>query len=207
MILRGLFFGVRLGFVLLGLAVLWLGGLVVFAQRIPLQPQDLTSQTDGIVVFTGGYARLRMGFTLLHKGYAPRLLISGVHKDATLSDLVGVSKINFPVLEDQVTLDFQADDTIDNADEAAKWARAHHMKSLRLVTSNYHMPRSYLELHHELPDVKIIPHPVAAQSFRKSKWWLDREIMLNVVKEYNKFLFALMRYPVEAIEKRIKDSQ
>lgn len=207
MILRGLFFGIRLGVVLLGLAALWFGGLVLFTQRIPMAPQDTQTKTDGIVVFTGGKARLYMGFVLLHEGYAPKLLISGVNKDATLNELKSAAKVDFQVPEYQVTLDFQADDTIENATEAAKWALKNHMKSLRLVTSNYHMPRSLLELHQELPDMEIIPHPVVAKSFQKSKWWLDREVMMNVVREYNKYLFALMRYPVEMIERKIKDSQ
>lgn len=205
MILRGLFFGIRLGVVLLSLLLLWLGGLVLFTQRIPMGPEDVHTKTDGIVVFTGGKARLYAGFLLLHEGYAPQLLISGVNKDATLNDLKLAAKVEFPIPQNQITLDFQADDTIENASEAAKWALNHHMKSLRLVTSNYHMPRSLLELHQELPDVEIIPHPVAAKSFHRSKWWLDREVMMNVLREYNKYLFALIRYPVELIEKKIKD--
>lgn len=207
MILRGLFFGIRLGAVLLGLGVLWLGGLVLFTQRIPMGPQDTSTKTDGIVVFTGGKARLREGFVLLQEGYAPKLLISGVNKDATLKDLKSAAKVDFPLPQHQITLDFQADDTIENADEAAKWAIKHDMKSLRLVTSNYHMPRSLLELHQELPNVEIIPHPVVAKSFHMSKWWLDREVMMNVLREYNKYLFALLRYPVEMIERKIKDPQ
>ncbi|MEB3701887.1 YdcF family protein [Candidatus Bealeia paramacronuclearis] len=203
MILRGLFFGIRLGFIMASLAVLWVLGLIIFTQRIPMAPQDFTTKTGGIVVFTGGNARLKEGFLLLEQGMAPRLLISGVNPDATLMDLTKAANIKPSFSKNQVTLGFHAEDTIENAKEAADWANKYHMNSLRLVTSNYHMPRSLLEIHQELPHVHIIPHPVVADAFKHKKWWADQKTILNVIREYNKYLFALGRYTITTLERML----
>ena len=43
-------------------------------------------------------------------------------------------------------LDHAALDTIGNAEESAKWVQDHDYNSVILVTNNYHMPRSLLEM-------------------------------------------------------------
>lgn len=207
MILRGIFFGLRLGVIITSLVLLWVIGLIIFTQRIPMSPQDTTTLTDGIVIFTGGNARLTEGFLLLEKGMAPRLLISGVHPKATLSDLKKIAHVTAPISARDVTLGFQALNTIENAQETGEWARKHDMKSLRLVTSNYHMPRSLLELHQDIPHIHVIPHPVVGESFKHEKWWLDEKTIMTVIKEYNKYLFALLRYPITTLGNLNRPSQ
>ena len=51
-------------------------------------------------------------------------------------------------------------DTRSNAAETAAWVRKRGYKSIRLVTSAYHMQRAELELRSELdPKVEILPDP------------------------------------------------
>ena len=99
-----------------------------------------------------------------------------------------------------ITLGYDALDTVGNAEETAAWAYKHQIKTLRLITSNYHMPRSLFELHHLLPQVQILPHPVVGDNFLKPKWWFEGETLYLVVQEYNKFLFALIRRPFEDLQ-------
>lgn len=134
----------------------WLVGLVLFTRIIPSSPQDTTSSTEGIVVFTGGNTRLKVALTLFEQKKAEYLLISGVNPRSTFPEMV--AKMPF---RSQMTLGYDALDTLGNAEETAEWVHDHHIHTLRLITSNYHMPRSLFELRHLLPEVQILPIP----------WW------------------------------------
>ncbi|MBY0292380.1 MAG: YdcF family protein [Alphaproteobacteria bacterium] len=186
-----LYYSLRLIVVVLGAGGLWVIGLILFTRIIPSSPQDMTSLTDGIVVFTGGETRLKVALSLFEQKKGKYLLISGVNPHSTLSERV--TQMPF---HSHITLGYDALDTLGNAEETAAWAHAHHIKTLRLITSNYHMPRSLFELRHLVPDIQILPHAVVGKSFLKPKWWLDSLTLRLVVQEYNKFLFALIRRPL-----------
>ncbi len=185
---RFLFYSLRLSFVCMLGAGIWLGGLVLFTSMIPSSAQDQESVTDGIVIFTGGKTRLSVALSLFEAGKSQYLLISGVNPESNFPQMVShlSNKSN-------ITLGYDALDTVGNAGETAKWARDHNIKSIRLITSNYHMPRSLFELRRTLPDVRILPHPVVGKSFLESKWWLDLQTLTLVIQEYNKFIFAFVR--------------
>lgn len=145
---------------LLGLAI-YGGGFFVFLSDVSQYssaPDDL--HADGIVVLTGGHARVDEAVKLLDAQMGDRLLISGVHPSASWAVLMKT----FAVDEDQfaccVDIDRKALDTVGNAEETARWAGGHGFRSLIVVTNDYHMPRSLLELHRTMEDVALIPHAV-----------------------------------------------
>lgn len=177
---------------------LWCVGLVLFTGIIPSAPPMTIKATDGIAIFTGGKTRLEVALELFQQKKAQYLLISGVNPESTFSQTIE----EIPN-RSQITLDYNALDTHGNAEETARWADQHHIKTLRLITSNYHMPRSLFELRYLLPTVEIIPHPVVGKSFLKSKWWLDPSTLCLVIQEYNKFLFALVRRPIKDLQKML----
>lgn len=174
---------------------LWITGLILFTRIIPIAPLETVKETDGMVIFTGGKTRLNVALDLFNQKRAQYLLISGVNPASTLPQTVAQMPDH-----SQITLGYDALDTIGNAEETAAWAGSHHIKTLRLVTSNYHMPRSLFELRYLLPSVEIIPHPVVGKSFLRSKWWLDPSTLGLVVQEYNKFLFSLIRRPIKDMQ-------
>lgn len=199
--LKNMFFqSVRFLLVLVVGMGLWFAGLILFTRIIPSSPEETQRATDGIVIFTGGQTRLREALTLYEQEKGKYLLISGVNPQSTLPTLIAARSD-----KSNITLGYTALDTSGNALETAKWARAHSIKSLRLITSNYHMPRSLLELRHLLPEVEIIRHPVVGKSFFKEKWWLDSGTLSTVIQEYNKFLFALVRRPLEDLKELLND--
>jgi uncharacterized SAM-binding protein YcdF (DUF218 family) len=100
--------------------------------------------------------RLEAATKLLEDGKGQRLLISGVNREATRADVLGVTKAGKPIYDCCVDLGFAAADTIGNARETAEWAKAKGYKSLIVVTADYHMPRSMLELRAAMPEVE--PH-------------------------------------------------
>jgi len=197
MIRRCLLYGIRLSVALLIVGGLWGGGLVFFTHLIPVSPPPHTAVdlTDGLVIFTGGETRLRVALSLFDQQKARYLLISGVNPDSRLRERLAPL-----AARSRITLGYDALDTLGNAMETAQWAKQHQIKTLRLITSNYHMPRSLFELRHLLPHIQIYPYPVVGKSFLKPKWWLDPRPLYLVIQEYNKFLFALLRRPFEDLQ-------
>lgn len=176
--------------------LLWAGGLFLFMCSIPLAPQPFTFPTDGMVIFTGGKMRLQTALSLFQQKRSKYLLISGANPGSSSRDIIG--EVPF---DPYITLGYQALDTIGNAEETAVWAKARRIKTLRLITSNYHMPRSLLELQYRLPNVQIIPEPVVGQRFLEPYWWTTRSLFVLITYEYNKFLLAGIRHVMDDLQK------
>jgi uncharacterized SAM-binding protein YcdF (DUF218 family) len=177
---------------LAGLAALWLGGLVWFAQRIPTEVADSETRTDAIVVLTGGSLRVQSGLALLAAGMAKKLFISGVYRSTDVAALLRVSRQSPAHVACCIALGHAADNTYGNALETAQWMRKEGFHSLRLVTASYHMPRSLLEFSRAMPDLRIIPNPVFPPGVPLS-WWTSPRGLVLVVGEYQKYLLALAR--------------
>lgn len=135
-------------------------GFVLFLAEIPDAPEEPGRRSDGIVVLTGGAERVATGLALLEAGAAPRLLISGVAPGATLADILRTQGRETGAAARRVTLGRAAATTVGNAAETAAWARAGGIRSLRVVTAGYHMPRALVELRRALPGVALLAHPV-----------------------------------------------
>jgi uncharacterized SAM-binding protein YcdF (DUF218 family) len=171
----------------------WLAGLAGFVAYGLWARGEPTATTDAIVVLTGGKLRLEAGLTLLAAGRAGKLFISGVNqrvdRDALLHALGPLAKRE----ECCIVIGHEADNTEENAAETASWMRDENYRSLRLVTSWYHVPRSVLEFRRAMPDLRIIAHPVFAHHDASTPWWRHHEAALVVISEYNKYLAALLR--------------
>ncbi len=138
--------------------------------------------TDAIVVLTGDGGRVRRGLALLRVGAAPRLLISGVAEGVGPRQLARETHTPLALFRCCVDLGHAAIDTRSNGEETADWASRHGVRSLRLVTSDYHMRRATLELGAELaPGVTILPEPVPSHIgwkvwMREYVKWLVRSV-------------------------------
>src|SRR5690606_30485275 len=153
----------RLGVLVTSVFSLWLGGLILFVGQIPQAVDGPTDSTDAIVVLTGGSDRVQEGLRLIAENRARKLFISGVHEGVNLTALLqSMAQISetMPAPEQIaccVVLGHSADDTEGNARETASWMAAQNFRSLRLVTADYHMPRSLLEFRRAMPDLIIRP--------------------------------------------------
>jgi uncharacterized SAM-binding protein YcdF (DUF218 family) len=173
-----------------GLAV----GFVAFAARIADASLPVDPHAQGIVVLTGGSARIDNALHLLAAGRATRLLISGVNPvvgSEAIADTVDPDLTS--VIACCVDLGHDARDTIGNATETRDWARQHRYTSLIVVTSAYHMPRSLAELADAMPEVKLIPYPISNPELHLGDWWEDPEALALLAREYGKYLFAAAR--------------
>lgn len=163
------------------LLIAWALGFAAFMLSLG-KPLD-GRKTDAIVVLTGGSGRIDRGLKVLRAGDAKRLLVSGVDPDVRPGEFAAQYKIDRKLFASSIDLGWQAVDTRSNADETRQWVARHKYKSVRLVTSDWHMPRARLELSRQLPGVEVVgdavpSHPGFGMLFREYHKYLVRRIAL-----------------------------
>lgn len=89
----------------------WLAGLMAYAHDIPDRVVDPDTQTDAIVVLTGGSERLAEGLALLRRHMGRKLFISGVHHGVEVPDLLRLAGQKPEGLECCIALGYTADNT------------------------------------------------------------------------------------------------
>ena len=145
-----------------------------FILTLPKPASGDVSITDGIVVATGGQARIEEGLRLLSEGRASQMLVTGVGKGISHTSLkrtLRLTTAQIRVLECCVDLDAAARDTIGNARSAALWADANTLKSLRLVTANYHLPRAQNEFQRAFPETSLHVFAVLPPDLKLDTWY------------------------------------
>lgn len=158
--------------------IAWALGFVLFAVTLP-QPIG-NAGTDGVVVLTGGKGRVDRGLEVLDKGWAKRLLVSGVGREVKPREFAAEYGVSNALLACCITLGYKAVDTRSNGSETSEWAREEKISSLRLVTSDWHMRRAAIELRRNLPeDITVIEDAVPTQPnlwalFLEYHKWLAR---------------------------------
>ncbi len=178
---------------ILGLG-LFIGGFIIFSDRVTtMEAPDLIEPADGIVVLTGGYSRIEGALDLLKNKRGERLFISGVHSAINRSELQRVTGGDATLFECCVDIDRSALDTIGNAAESVKWANANHYKRIIVVTNNYHIPRTMVELRHASQDIEFIPYPIINSNLRDGDWIARGLVVRVLLVEYVKYLGAVMR--------------
>lgn len=185
---------IRYGFIALVLAVVLLAvGLLLFTQTIKHVEVPPTEAAEGVVALTGGKNRIGEAFELLANAQAKRLLITGVHPSTRASELQRLVPRGEEFFPCCVDLGRAALDTHGNAVETADWVTRNEFKSLIVVTSTYHMPRTLIEFSRAMPDVKLIPFGVVSPNIRIENWWSHAASRKLLFTEYVKYLNALTR--------------
>lgn len=164
---------------------IWGLGCEWFSEQIPHIKNNIPENSaDAIIVLTGDTGRIEYGLELLAGNAAKILFISGAGEKVTVKDILHKAKVNIRegINESAIVLGHQAENTIGNAEEIKKWLQNTTYKKIILVTSNYHIPRSLLELSTTLPNISITTAPVIAN---------DNELLLS---EYHKYIASKLRH-------------
>lgn len=157
------------------LVLLWALGFALFASTLPHPADDRV--TDGIVVLTGGPGRVQRGVALLQAGKAKRMLVSGVDRQVRPAELAAINRFPHALLS-RIDLGVNAVDTRSNADEAVAWVSSYRFRTIRLVTTDWHMRRARLELAQQMPrDVVLVPDAIRSTPN-----------LVALLREYNKYL-------------------
>lgn len=162
---------------LMGFAAL--GWCLGFAAFMLLLPPPLTGNTtDAIVVPTGGAGRIDRGIALLQAHQAKRMLVTGVAPGVRPIDLARTYRTAPSLFSCCIDLGLEAVDTRSNAEETARWVREHGYRTVRLVTSDWHLPRARMELVAALgPQVVVLGDGVPSEPR-----------LGTLVNEYNKLI-------------------
>jgi uncharacterized SAM-binding protein YcdF (DUF218 family) len=155
----------------------WALGFAAFVILLPLPAGD--AKTDAIVVPTGAQGRIARGIDLVGQGRARRMLITGVDRRVKPAELAEAQHVSLKVMACCVDLGREASDTRSNADETTAWVWRNNYKSVRLVTSDWHMPRARFELERALGSTAtVLPDAVRSDAS-----------LAVLLREYNKYLF------------------
>jgi uncharacterized SAM-binding protein YcdF (DUF218 family) len=155
--------------------LIWALGFGVFTVTLPKSAGG--ELTDAVVALTGGKGRIERGLAILEARQAQRMLVSGVDPSVREAELATLQGAPLALFKCCVDLGKEAVDTRTNADEAARWLGKRGYKSVRLVTTDWHMPRARLELRRAAgKDIRVVGDSVeSAPGF------------LVLMREYNKF--------------------
>ncbi|HEX6742178.1 MAG TPA: YdcF family protein [Sphingomicrobium sp.] len=126
-------------------ALVYALGFILFALTLGRPAAADAEPTEAAVVLTGGSNRIEHALDVLQERKARRLLVSGADPSVTKADIakrVGGSR---KLLKCCVDLGSESVDTRSNAEEAGRWLARHGFKSVRLITSDWHMRRARYE--------------------------------------------------------------
>lgn len=170
----------------------FLSGFAAFVLSLERFEAAPAASADGIVALTGGSGRVEDAIDLLAKGFGGRLLITGVNERTTRETIGRMNAGQRDLVDCCVDLDYRARNTVGNAAEISRWARAKGFRSLIVVTSYYHLPRSLAELDAVLPDIRKIPYAVVPPRGDTDLVgaWARARVLLS---EYVKFVAVSVR--------------
>jgi uncharacterized SAM-binding protein YcdF (DUF218 family) len=174
--------------------VAFVAGFLWFVASVPTEEVSIDRPADGIVVLTGGASRIADAIELLAAGRGKRLLISGVHPTTSSRELARLSPAYRRWMTCCVDLGHAATNTTGNAIETKNWVTDRAFRSLIVVTSNYHMPRTMAELRRSMPDVALVPFPVVTDKMRNEAWWSSPPTAKLLFSEYLKYIVAQVRF-------------
>lgn len=161
-----------LGLLLIG----WCLGFTAFMLLLPGPLEGTT--TDALVVPTGAPGRIDRGLELMRRHQAKRMLVTGVGAGVRPADLAQAYGAPAKLLACCVDLGGEAVDTRSNAEETARWVTRGGYRTVRLVSSDWHLPRAKMELAATLgPHVLVLGDGVPSNPR-----------LATLVNEYNKLL-------------------
>ena len=180
--------------VLFGLLLAFLVGFVAFGEKVTsMTPPVIDEPADAIVVLTGGQSRIQAAVDLLQEKRGKRLLISGVHPSTNEKSIQRATHADPSLFDCCVDLDRSARNTIGNAEESEHWIRNNGYNRVIVVTNNYHMPRSILEMSYRMKDVEFVPYRVVNTEGRGQSWVAEGDTLRVLFVEYVKYLGAVVR--------------
>lgn len=171
--------------------IAWALGFVLFTRYINSFDIDTNTKTDAIIVLTGGRNRISEGIKLLNENLADKLFISGVPENISIGQIEKQAKIKADD-ENKIELGRKAKNTIENAIETEEWIKKNNIKSIRLVTSSYHIPRSLQEFIVYVTmgnNLEVVLNPIYSPNVNH-KWWKSWGTFRLLMMEYNKFLIV-----------------
>ena len=181
-------------------------GIIEYKEKIVLTVKYISGNSSNIVILTGGTNRIKDGLKIINKfeqasTFDNKILVSGTGKGFTKLSLEKKLNFNFDLnlIKCCVELDSISTNTYSNAYETLKWVKKNNIKEFILITSNYHMPRAFLEFRNRMPNLKIVTYPITPKKHNINNWLNSFETFSLIFSEYFKFLIANLRIKIKRI--------
>ena len=159
------------------LILLYALGFILFGVTLG-RPAKADQKTEATIVITGGAGRIEHAMDVLGDRLTKRVFIAGADPLVTKKDLVERLGGKARLIRCCVDLGSESVDTRSNAEEAQRWLARHRYKSVRLITSDWHMRRARYEFERVLDDrYELVPDAVATEPG-----------FATLFSEYNKYL-------------------
>ena len=176
----------------------FLVGLVEYKDKILTNITHISKKSSNIVILTGGTNRIKDGLKIVNKfekssTFNSKILVSGTGKGFTKMSLAKNIDFDFNLIECCIELDSISTNTYSNAFETLKWVKKNNISEFILITSNYHMPRAFLEFKYRMPNLKIFTYPITPKKHDINNWLGSFQTFSLVLSEYCKFLVANLR--------------
>ena len=173
-------------------------GLIEYKNKILSNITYISKKSSNIVILTGGTNRIKDGLKIVNKfekwsTFNSKILVSGTGKGFTKMSLAKNIDFDFNLIECCIELDSISTNTYSNAFETLKWVKKNNISEFILITSNYHMPRAFLEFKYRMPNLKIFTYPITPKKHNINNWLGSFQTFSLVLSEYCKFLVANLR--------------
>lgn len=171
-------------FLLIGIILIFLGIYVSFAANI--LSEKVTSWTqefdaDCGVVLTGGPSRVKEGFDLLARKKIKKLIISGVHPDVRIHELLPVWPFYVNLNENDIILEKHSRTTYGNAQQSLYIVESLRCRDIVIITSALHMLRAYNTFKSIYPaHIPIYKNAVVGTNLKPSIQDLSQEVFKSV---------------------------
>ncbi len=167
-----------------------------------LSERPFLEKADLIAVFMGDAGRAEYGYKLANSGLTKHLTFSPAK-----SENLRLMENQFGELDHDISLiiEEKARTTFENVLYLKKIANDKGFKSIILVTSFYHMPRSYLLLRTMLygSDIKIIPITVPKKEISDDYWFQETNSRKLIANELIKFWGSLFEVGMYVVTKDV----
>ena len=178
--------------------IYFLIGLIEYKDKILSNITYISKKSSNIVILTGGTNRIKDGLKIVNKfekssTFNSKILVSGTGKGFTKMNLEKNIDFDFNLIECCIELDSISINTYSNAFETLKWVKKNNISEFILITSNYHMPRAFLEFKYRMPNLKIFTYPITPKKHNINNWLSSFQTFSLVFSEYCKFLVANLR--------------
>lgn len=147
----------------------------------PITSWESEFDSDCAVVLTGGAVRVREGFDLLARKKVKKLIISGVHPDVQVHELMPLWPFYGNLNEQDIILEKHSQTTYGNAQQSLYIVESLKCRDIILVTGHLHMYRAYNTFRSIYPEeIAIFKDTIVANSLKPTLQDLSQEALKSL---------------------------
>lgn len=178
-------------------AALLVPGYLLGAGSILSAPADQPCPVDLLIVLGGGHGdRITRGYELIQKGYATKVLLTGVWNQQPINQFTAADeRISYlekrGITRQSIYLDASAESTFEEASLILSFMNQHQLKRALIVTDPPHLLRlkGVINKTTGTSDLQLRLIPTHPAWWNASTWWANPVSAAFVLKETTKLLY------------------